>query len=158
MPLIEIYANNNDRGFLQTLSRKLALMIFYINNKTEQGIKLKVGGVGEFRHGGVWGTPWRRYTFWEGCSFVAVVDKAFTIDTCAFLGDGRYGEQDIIASCELLYNEVSNIYLYSGLGPLRWVAPIPLVLGQYYQGRSWQLAQWFLYCRQYIKVRSKKFN
>ncbi len=95
---LEIYEDSGNRDRCWLLARKLAKIIYYLNNNSTS--------LNSFINGGVWGKRWTGD--WNGRGLCLVVNGQYVIDASQFFFEDRFSDQDIRLSVDGLLRNLSN--------------------------------------------------
>ena len=128
---IEIYESSANETQCRRLSRKLALLCYFLNTRLDSNL--------HFVHGGIFGIQFNN-TYNGGVNktkFAVVINKNYIIDNAFYLDDEKLSEEDFRAfSQQFLQTVIGLAPEFKGFSTYKFINCAPIVVGNYYLKES----------------------
>jgi hypothetical protein len=128
---LEIYSAISDELQMRRLSRKLALLCYFLNTRLDNTHR--------FVHGGVFGRQYTNgYNAGQGMtSFEVVVNQKYVINNASYLDDDKVSDEDFRGFSQHFIQCLSGLNAeFKNFGSYKFINCQPIIVGNYYLRES----------------------
>jgi hypothetical protein len=128
---LQVYSNNTDETTNRRISRKLALLCYYLNTRFDSNY--------QFVHGGVYASQFTRgfVPSKDQARFELVVNSNYVINNAFYLNDDNYSDDDFRGFAQSFVQSLALNQQFSNFKNYQFRQYAPIVVGEYFTGRTY---------------------
>lgn len=127
---LEVYSNTTDESSNRRISRKLALLCYYLNTRFDSNY--------QFVHGGVYASVFTKgfVPSKDQARFELVVNRNYVLNNAFYLNDDNYSDEDFSGFAQSFVQSLGLNQQFSNFKNLQFRKYAPIVVGEYFTGRT----------------------